>query len=345
MAAQDPRRPCVLLTGAGGAALPGLIEHLQARGYRVLAADMDPNAAGLFFADAGFVIPAGKAPTFPETMRRLCRDQSVDVLVPLVDEELLPSLEMDGEDLKVILPRRDFVRLCLDKLALMRALASHDVPVPRTWHLGEGAGDFTFPLVVKPRTGRGSRDVTIVDTRARLDALLASPGLVLDRFIAQEYIDGPEYTVSVTVWRDGDVQAVVPKRIIEKKGITRLAVTERHGEIAAVCRQVQQHLHADAPFNVQLRLGAHGPQIFEINPRFSTTVSLTMAAGIDELGGIIAQALDSRAPRLADSWRDGLVLVRRTCDAFWDWEIFVRKQPVQAPAPVDRSDSGSAPQV
>ena len=41
----------VLVTGAGGAAVPGLIKHLHDTGHRVLAADMDRYAAGLFAAE------------------------------------------------------------------------------------------------------------------------------------------------------------------------------------------------------------------------------------------------------------------------------------------------------
>jgi carbamoyl-phosphate synthase large subunit len=330
----DHKRPTVLVTGAGGAAVPGLIEHLQGAGYRVLAADMDPSAPGLLFGDAGYVIPGGKSPAFPRAILRLCREQGVDVFVPLVDEELLPSLDLEAEGVRVVLPRREFVRLCLDKFALMEALAKYDLGAPRTRLLAEDVFDFGFPLVVKPRTGRGSRDVTIVQNSAQLDALRNNPAVVPDRFIVQEFIDGTEYTVSVVTWRDGEVQAVVPKRIIEKRGITRLAVTERHAAIETLCRRVQERLRGDAPFNVQLRLTGDGePRIFEINPRFSTTVSLTMAAGVDEFGGVIAQALDRGAPKLRDEWRAGLVLVRRSADVFWNQELYSQRQPVKAALP------------
>ena len=48
----------------------------------------------------------------------------------------------------------------------------------------------------------------------------------LENIIVQPFIEGIEYTVSAIVTRDGTVHSIVPKRIIKKDGVTKLAVTE-----------------------------------------------------------------------------------------------------------------------
>jgi carbamoyl-phosphate synthase large subunit len=126
--------------------------------------------------------------------------------------------------------------------------------------------------------------------------------------------------VSVVVNQHGDVRAVVPKRVICKKGVTRIAVTEHVDAIDRVCRQVQDKLRANGPFNVQCILRDGVPYIFEINPRFSTTCALTIKAGVDEVGGLIDELLG-----LEHEWtdfRDGVTLVRRTENVFMDWEEY-----------------------
>ena len=105
----------VLITGAGGAAVPGLIESLQARGYFIVATDIDPYASGLFLADKGCIIPRADAREFLPALRRICRDERVDVIVPLVDEELLQVSDLEAGGLAVLLPRKEFVSTCLDK--------------------------------------------------------------------------------------------------------------------------------------------------------------------------------------------------------------------------------------
>ncbi len=314
----------ILVTGGGGAAVPALIEHLKALGHRVLGADMDPYAAGLYVADKGLVIPPGASPDYLPAMQRICEAERVDVVVPLVDEELIPTLELERNRVIVLTPGRQFMETCLDKYRLIGALHAAGIDAPQTRLLGEGMGPLAFPVIAKPRRGRGSRDVRVVRSESDLRALAASTAYAPDQMLLQQRIEGTEFTVSVALWRDGAVQAVVPKEIIFKKGITRLAVTRRNAGIDTLCRRIQSGLKADGPFNVQLRVDATTgvPMPFEVNPRFSTTTSLTAAAGVDEVGGIVAQALGGRERLDNSSWREGLVLLRRTLDEFIDEREF-----------------------
>lgn len=310
----------VLLTGAGGAAIPGLIEHLQRSGYRVLTGDMNPYAVGLYMADAGFIIPAGKSPEFLPVLHHICQQEKVDILIPLVDEELLSSLELEQAGVIVLLPQREFVACCLDKFLLMQRLQSAGIPTPATRLASQDWTQMEFPVVVKPRVGRGSRGLGIISAEGDLPSFLAASPYAPEELLVQEYIEGPEFTVSVVVWRDGEVKAVVPKEIIWKKGITQMAVTRYNAAIEELCRMIQERLRADGPFNVQLRLDVRNgkPIPFEINPRFSTTVSLTIAAGIDEVGGLIAEASGQGERNQFGEWQEGLVLLRRILDVFVD---------------------------
>lgn len=318
----------VLMTAAGGASIPGIIEHLRSTwGFRVLAADMDRHAAGLYLADKGFVIPPGASPDFLPVIRSICRQEKVNAFIPLVDEELVKALELEADGVAVLCPRRAFVESCLDKFVLMQHLKSAGIAIPDT-HLASGdLRGVDFPAIVKPRRGRGSRGIGVVHSPSELAQFLQTSPSAPDELIVQTYIEGLEFTVSVTVWRDGAVHAVVPKEIICKKGITRLAVTRCNSRIDAVCRAVQHSLPADGPFNVQLCVEKTSgtPFIFEINPRFSTTVSLTIAAGVDEIGSMISYATGKTGTMPFGAWREGVVLIRRTLDEFIDEADFRKR--------------------
>lgn len=313
----------ILLTGAGGAVIPLLIKLLKAEGCRVLAVDMDPNAVGLFLADKGYIIPAGLLADFVPTMRRICQQEKVDAIVPLVDEELLAAWDLANDGIEVILPRKEFVNICLDKWQLMQRLHEADIRVPETRLASNPHRGIDFPMVVKPRTGRGSRGLGLVRSELELEEFLAVSPYAPEENLLQEYIEGTEFTVSVLVWRDGKVQAVVPKEIVSKKGITRIAISRCNRDIDLVCHRVQQELQANGPFNVQLRLDSKGePCIFEINPRFSTSISLTIATGINELLITLGQALLGLESRDYE-WREGVVLLRQTADCFIDENEFL----------------------
>ncbi|WP_082376446.1 ATP-grasp domain-containing protein [Nocardiopsis sp. NRRL B-16309] len=326
-----------MVTTAGSAPTPGTILHLREQGFRVVATDIDPAAPGLYLADRGHLVPRGDSEAFLPRMRALCESEGAVAIVPLVDEELLPVGELDGDGLSVMLPRPGFVASCLDKYVLMRELSAAGIGIPRTWSASDPppadvvADDASGGFVVKPRSGRGSRGVQLVGALAEVPAAVAASGYRADELIVQERVTGPEFTVSVVVWRDGGVQAVVPKEVLLKRGVTKYAVTRHHAEVERTCRAVQSALRADGPFNVQLCLDAEGrPRVFEINPRFSSTAALTVAAGVDEVAGLLRQAVTD-GPRLTDTWREGVTMVRRWTDEFISEEEFASHGLAPAP--------------
>jgi carbamoyl-phosphate synthase large subunit len=317
------------LTGAGGTALPFLINLLREQGYRVLAADMDYHAVGLYLADKGFVIPKGGSESFLSCIESICRDENVSAIVPLVDEELLSCLCLEKRGVRVILPCKKFVEMCLDKRVLMTCLCEKNILVPRTFVWEKNMSccvENYFPLLVKPRVGRGSRGVQIFENRDQLRKFMGRNEHVLSDYIIQKYIEGEEYTVSVVVWRDGKIRAVVPKKIISKQGVTKIAVTQKNKEIEEVCYKIQEKFQANGPFNVQLKLDVvtGKPFVFEINPRFSTSVSLTIAAGVDEIGAILAQVLLGKKMESTLEFEEGKVLLRQTLDSFVDHLDFLK---------------------
>ena len=302
----------------------------------MVATDIDPAAPGLYLADRGHLVPPGDSEAFLPRMRALCAEEGAVAVIPLVDEELRRIGELAGDGVSVLLPRPEFVTTCLDKYVLMRELADAGIGVPRTWLASQwpsgAVGSAPGGLIVKPRSGRGSRGVVVIDSVRDMARVVAEGGYAADELIVQERITGPEYTVSVVVWRDGGVQAVVPKEVVLKQGVTRYAVTRRHHEVVRTCRAIQTALRADGPFNVQLSLDDAGrPRVFEINPRFSSTAALTVAAGVDEIAGLLAQAV-SGGPRLTDTWQEGVTMVRRWTDEFISEAEFTSHGLSPAPA-------------
>ncbi|RNL87679.1 ATP-grasp domain-containing protein [Halostreptopolyspora alba] len=329
-----------MVTTAGSASTPGTILHLRTQGYRVIATDVDATAPGLYLADRSYLVPAGDTDEFFPEIRGICVKENAAALIPLVDEELLTVGGLSDEGVAVLLPRPEFVATCLDKYTLMGRLAEAGLGVPESRLASEWSGVPEFPAVVKPRSGRGSRGVTLCDSAEELNRLIADGPYSADDLVVQEHVTGPEFTVSVVAWRDGAVQAVVPKEVILKRGVTKFAVTRRDTRVAETCGAVQRELRADGPFNVQLALDASGePRVFEINPRFSSTSPLTLAAGVDEITGLLRQATE-RGPHLSDEWNEGVVMVRRWTDEFLDEEQFA----AHGIAPVEiRPGNGSRP--
>jgi len=270
----------VLFTGGGGAGSEAIWRLLKDR-YDVHFADADPLAfAAPIPVDRRHQIPFAAAKEFPAALASLCKRLGIDVLAPGVDEEL-PRIPATVKSL-VLMPQRDYVQIMLDKLAMARALAENGVDAPRTVTL-DRAAEIGFPCIVKPRHGRGSRNVQVVAGAEQLRAYLTLNGGSAEDYVAQELLGGQEYTVLVAADRAGELRAVVPIRVDVKRGITIRAETEKEPSVIGYCKALHAAIPTTGPYNVQLMLDGGRARAFEINPRISTTFCLVLAAGVDPI--------------------------------------------------------------
>jgi len=279
----------IFLTGGGGSGTIAITKALKDK-YRVILGDMDKWAAGLRFADKSYIIPAGKNKKFLTVIRNIIKAEKVDIFVPLVDEEI-----KDFPDLMILLPEYNFAKMALDKWELINGLNQAYLQIPKTY-LGDCPyHSLKYPYIVKPRIGRGSKNVREINSQEELEAYKVLLGLKDNEILLQEKIIGKEFTVSVVVNKFGEILAIVPKEVIQKKGITIVAITRKNEAIDYICRKVQNRLKANGPFNVQLILQDNEiPIIFEINPRFSTSIALTMKAGVNEIDILVKNYLHSK---------------------------------------------------
>jgi carbamoyl-phosphate synthase large subunit len=77
------RRIRILVTGAGGPAAIAAMKSLQGEdGVELIAAGMDPWAAGLYLVPERTLIPAGAAPEFTDAVLATCLTLGVTVILP-----------------------------------------------------------------------------------------------------------------------------------------------------------------------------------------------------------------------------------------------------------------------
>lgn len=309
----------VLVTGAGGPCGIGAIKSLVGRtDHHVVGVDMDASAAGLYLADDGALVPAADDDAWPKAMADIVGEFEVDCVVPTVDEELsmLPSLHRHLPDsVAVAAPDQGVIDLAMDKYRTMTRLSAANQQAPRTW-LGTDTADIdseAFPLMIKPRQGRGSRGIRRVEDRDELSTHLSATDYEPEEVLCQEFIAGTEYTTSVVSTADNRLLAVVPKEAIEKDGSTVLGATRRQPAVEESCREIFETLEPAGPINVQQIVDEHGiPHVIEINPRFSSTSCLTAAAGVDEFDLLVRDALGDWVTPPADFEADRYILRYRS---------------------------------
>jgi carbamoyl-phosphate synthase large subunit len=276
----------VLVTGAGGPAAIAAMKSLSADpSVELIAADMDPWAAGLYLVppSARTLVPAGAAPDFTDAVLARCRALGVHVVLPTVDAELRPLARaralFEAEGIGLLLAPGPALDVILDKLALAARCAGV-VAVPRTELFGPlvDPAAWTYPVIVKPRTGSGSRDVQTVGSAAGLDALERSSALIV-----QEFLPGEEYSIDVLADAAGRVIASVPRlRARVDSGVSVGGRTVKDEELSSFGRAVAEATGITYVANVQCKRDAAGrPALLEVNPRMPGTLGLTIASGVD----------------------------------------------------------------
>ncbi len=313
-----PPSSAVLVTGAGGAAAVTLIRALTGH-TRVIAADMDPLAVGLYLVPAAqrVLLPRGDDPGFVAALLACAVEHGVDLVIPTVDVELRDvSAARDrfaAEGIRLLVESVDTLDVCLDKAALVQRCADY-VRVPTTLVLDESTTDEDLaalgtPYITKPRRGAGGRGFSVIAEPADL-ARVPRDGTM----IVQEYLPGTEYSIDVLCRPDGHVVAAVPRtRDKVDSGIAVAGRTVRDDGLEAFGRGVARAIGATGVINVQARQAVDGTAaLLEVNARFPGTMTLTMLAGIDmpvlgtaaALGEALPDELSFRELAVVRHWAD-----------------------------------------
>jgi carbamoyl-phosphate synthase large subunit len=263
---------------------------------RLVGVDIDPLAAALQVTDSSRIVPRFTSPDYIPALLDVCREEDIDLLVPLNDHEM-PSLVGHIDDFE----RLGVRPLVLgpgtypftdDKLATHRFFVDLGVPTPETWtpEFAQSA-DLGFPLFVKPRRGSSGKDAFLVRNSRELDFFCD----YVDEPLVQEYVEGPEITSDVLCDASGSVRSVVSRRRIEvRAGEVSKGVTVINDGVIERCVQIAEGLKATCPITIQCMIRDGVALFTEINPRFGGGVPLALEAGAPLPTWLLA--LESGAP-------------------------------------------------
>jgi carbamoyl-phosphate synthase large subunit len=314
----------VMRTAAGTPICVSQILKFKEAGVRVVAVDCDPMSVGFAFADAAACVPPAASRDFIECMLDVARRKRVDWVIPALDEELVPLAaareQFRSAGVELLLSGLETVRICTDKLATYRYFRDHQIPTPETHPLSEATNLRNLPIIIKPRYGRGSRDVRLVSDFA--DIRLGStndPDMV-----AQEYIQGAEYTTDIVATCCHDAALLCTRRrIATDSGICSKAMVEHHDEIEKWVRQLTRQLKLFGPANIQCFVTPENKVVFtEINARIAGSFMLSVAAGAPMIEGLVALMRGETVPQQPLLSHD-LVMLR-----YWT-EVYVTRDKMQ----------------
>lgn len=314
----------ILITGSGGPAVPSMIKIIKNyRKCNIIAVDMNKNSAGFFLSDKFYIIPSGKSSKFKKSIKKILIENNINLVISVVDEELITLSDLcEKMDIICIQPKKTFIKDCLDKKKfgdLQKKIGLNDLNTKLLSELSlSNKKNIDYPIILKPRFGRGSRNIYKINSSKELNKILKKITTSYDRWIIQKFISGSEYTVSVVNFGNKDNYVIIPKLIILKEGITKIAKSIYNKKIENACCLILNKLDPQGPFNVQCVIDNKNKQvfIFEINPRYSTSTTLTVASGLDEINLIIDIAIGKKVNLNKKNWDKNVMMIRNYTDYF-----------------------------
>lgn len=277
----------LLITGGGGPAAEALWD-LWSHKFDLYFADQDINRIHPKVPRTKCLeIPNANSDEFLSELKQKIDSNGFEYVVSQVDEELLKfkELELTYRSFTVISPDVDFIRLCLDKAKLGKSLAEAGINDPKTNLLSYDSLYMGRSLLIKPQSGRGSRDIYLARSNPEFIAIKEYLLTQSQQFVFQELIIGQEFTVQMLANKEGKLRAIIPLLVNEKRGSTTSCEISLNQIVINECQKVHAYFNPSGTYNIQLLYSPVEKKayVIEINPRVSTTMCFSVQLGFDPL--------------------------------------------------------------
>jgi carbamoyl-phosphate synthase large subunit len=270
----------VLVPGASAPAGINTIKSLKMTKFsgKIVATDSTTLSAGFFMADANEVLPETDTRYYVKRLFEIVEKHHVGVLMPSSGFDIYPYSEnrkaLADIGATAVVSDRDTLEICRDKL-LTYSKMSGRYRVPFT--TADPDRVKSFPVIAKPRFGKGSRDVVKVNNETDLRYIATN----FKDTIFQEFLPGVEYTIDVLSNMDKRPLFAVPRiRIQTKAGISTKGRIIRDADLETTCMDMAREVGIRGPSCIQMKESTEGEiKLIEINSRLGGGTIFSTLAG------------------------------------------------------------------
>lgn len=301
-----------LLVLAAGILQVPVIKRAREMGIYVIAADGDPNACGLRYADKAIVANI----TSEEDMLRVAREEKIDGVIHPCSEVSMNVMGRINDELHLSGISREQAIRATNKHLMREAFEAYGAPSPKSrcfvdvevaW--GSFCTDFTGACILKPSRNSGSRGIAKIEEdidEAEFQKLFetAKSESRDKQVMLEQFIEGPEFSVEIIVWKGKvNVLAVTDKKTTGSPHFVEL----RHNQPSCYPSEMVDKIKSAAVAGVkslgvdncachaEVKLQNAKPYIMEVGARmggdFISTILTPLSTGVDMLVAAVNCAL------------------------------------------------------
>jgi carbamoyl-phosphate synthase large subunit len=275
----------ILVTGCGddiGQSI-GKILREEYPESRIIGCDMSLDHASLFIYNKVFKVPSVSHIDYRSQIMSIINQENIQLIIPSCEPELRfhthQNVNTDLFGLPILMSNIESREIGFDKFKTSNFLKENNLPFPKTFLINE-AQFSDGPFILKDRFGSGSKKIIIPENQ---EEFLFYQTQYPD-FIAQELLNENqnEYTCGVFRSTNGEIRSITFRRTLTN-GYSGFGEVIENDEVNSLLDKIAQKIKLIGSINVQLKFSLQGPCVFEINPRFSSTVLFRHIMGFNDL--------------------------------------------------------------
>ena len=197
-----------LLVLAAGILQVPVIKKAKDMGIYVIAADGDPNAVGLKYADEAIVVNI----TSEEDVLKVAREEKIDGVIHPCSEVSMNVMGRLNDELGLSGITREQAIRATNKHLMREAFKSGNAPSPKSILTGNAEdawmhlqNDFSTDGILKPSRNSGSRGIAKVSRDMDKADFVKAYDIALTEsrdksVLLEQFIEGPEFSIEIIVW-------------------------------------------------------------------------------------------------------------------------------------------------
>lgn len=275
----------ILITSAGRQIflVNAFKEALDKKG-KIFTSDIDKDAPALKTSDIGFISPAFTDKNYIKWLIDICKSNDVNLLITLNVDDLL-ILERNRRTIenetkcKLVGGPLESIQISNDKYKVIQLCQNLGLPVVNTWLANEiNTDNFdSYPLMAKPRYGKGARGNVIIKNQKDLIELINNQNTP---YVFQELINGDEYGFDIINDFSGDYYSLLGRlKKGQKNGESYRAQTVNPQFWEKTAIKLSKELKHQGTVNFDVLFEKDKGYLIDINFRFSGDYVFSHVAG------------------------------------------------------------------
>lgn len=270
----------ILVPGASAPAGINTIKSLKYSNFngKILSTDSNTLSAGFYLSDYKEVIPEIENGNYINVLLDIIEKYKIDILMPSSGYDIFPFSE-NKDQLKQkgaipVISDRKVLEICRDKIRTYNHL-NKIFNLPFTTEEKDEINE--FPVIAKPRYGKGSRNIVKIKDSKELEYVSSK----YSDMIYQEYLPGEEFTIDVLSDMDSNPLISVPRiRIQTRGGISTKGKIVLDKQLIDESFKIVKFLNIIGPCCIQVKKDKYNEfKLVEINPRLGGGTIFTTLAG------------------------------------------------------------------